>query len=79
MKRAFILFWRGLTGIFSGIANWFTVILGMRDDSKYGKFIRLVVGTCFAFLKGHKVNSKTVISLLSLTAMSCSSIIIRAS
>lgn len=50
MKRAFILFWRGLTGIFSGIANWFTVILGMRDDSKYGKFIRRVVGTCFAFL-----------------------------
>lgn len=50
MKRAFILFWHGLTGIFAGIANWFTVILGMRDDSKYGKFIRRVVGTCFAFL-----------------------------
>lgn len=50
MKRAFILFWRGLTGIFSGVANWFTVILGMRDDSKYGKFLRRVVGSCFAFM-----------------------------
>lgn len=50
MKRAFILFWHGLTGILTGIANWFTVILGMRDDSKYGKFLRRVVGTCFAFM-----------------------------
>ena len=36
MKRAFILFWNGLTTLLVGIANWFTVILGMRDDSKYG-------------------------------------------
>lgn len=50
MKRAFILFWHGLTALFAGIANWFTVILGMRDDSKYGKFLRRVVGSCFAFL-----------------------------
>lgn len=50
MKRAFILFWHGLTGILAGVANWFTVILGMKDDSKYGKFIRRVVGSCFAFL-----------------------------
>lgn len=48
MKRSFLLFWHGLTGILSGIANWFTVILGMKDDSKYGRFIRRVVGTCFA-------------------------------
>lgn len=50
MKRAFILFWHGLTGILSGIAYWFTVILGMRDDSKYGRLIRRVVGTCFAVI-----------------------------
>lgn len=50
MKRAFILFWHGLTALFMGIANWFTVILGMRDDSKYGKFLRRVVGSCFAFI-----------------------------
>ena len=50
MKRAFILFWHGLTGILAGIANWCTVILGMRDDSKYGKFLRRVVGSCFAFM-----------------------------
>lgn len=50
MKRAFILFWHGLTALLAGIANWFTVILGMRDDSKYGKFLRRVVGSCFAFI-----------------------------
>ena len=50
MKRAFILFWHGLTALFMGIANWFTVILGMRDESKYGKFLRRVVGSCFAFI-----------------------------
>ena len=50
MKRAFILFWHGLTALLAGIANWFTVILGMRDDSKYGKVLRRIVGSCFAFL-----------------------------
>ncbi len=48
MKRAFILFWQGLTGLLAGIAEWFTVILGMKDESKYGRFMRRVVGTCFA-------------------------------
>ena len=48
MKRAFILFWHGLTNLLVGIAEWFTVILGMRDDSKYGKILRRVVGSCFA-------------------------------
>ena len=50
MKRAIILFWKGLTGIIAATAEWFTVILGMKDESKYGKFIRRVVGGCFAFL-----------------------------
>ena len=50
MKRAFVLFWHGLTALLAGIANWFTVILGMRDDSKYGKILRRTVGGCFAFL-----------------------------
>lgn len=50
MKRAIVLFWKGLTGIIAATAEWFTVILGMRDESKYGKFIRRVVGGCFAFI-----------------------------
>lgn len=50
MKRAFLLVGHGLTTLFVGIANWFTVILGMRDDSRYGKFLRRVVGSCFALL-----------------------------
>ena len=48
MKRYIIMFWHGLTGILSSIAEWFTVVLGMKDDSKYGKVIRRTVGTCFA-------------------------------
>ena len=50
MKRAIILFWNGLTGIIAATANWFTTILGMKDESKYGKFIRRVVGGSFALI-----------------------------
>ena len=50
MKKSITLFWKGLTGILSGIANWFTTILGMKDESKYGKFLRRTVGTCFALV-----------------------------
>ena len=50
MKRHIILFWRGLTGILASVAEWFTVVLGMKDDSKYGKVIRRMVGTCFAII-----------------------------
>ena len=46
MKRALILFWKGLTRFLSAIADWFTVILGMKDDSAYGKILRRIVGTC---------------------------------
>ena len=49
-KRTIVLFWKGLTGIIAATAEWFTVILGMKDESKYGKFIRRVVGGCFAFI-----------------------------
>ncbi|MBQ9362592.1 MAG: WG repeat-containing protein [Bacteroidaceae bacterium] len=50
MKRSVKFFWQGLTGILAYIANWFTVVLGMKDESKYGKFLRRTVGTCFAIL-----------------------------
>lgn len=50
MKKSITLFWKGLTGILAGIANWFTTILGMKDDSKYGKLLRRTVGTCFTLM-----------------------------
>lgn len=50
MKRAIISFGKGLTGIIAATANWFTVILGMKDESKYGKFVRRVVGGSFALI-----------------------------
>ncbi len=50
MKRSIKFFWRGLTGILAAVASWITVILGMKDESRYGKFLRRTVGTCFATL-----------------------------
>ena len=50
IKRAIVLFWKGLTGIIAATVEWFTTILGMRDESRYGKFIRRVVGGSFATL-----------------------------
>lgn len=50
MKRYIKLFWCGLTGILAFVAEWITVVLGMKDDSKYGIFIRRVVGTSFAII-----------------------------
>ncbi len=48
MKKAFVLFWQGLTGIFRGIVNWIGALLGMNDDSRYGKVLRRIVATSFA-------------------------------
>lgn len=50
MKRAFILFWKGLTVLLAGIAEWFTVILGMKDESRYGRCLRRIVGSSFALI-----------------------------
>ena len=50
MKRAFILLWHGLKAIIVGIANWIVELFGMRDGSKYGKILRRIVGSCFAFV-----------------------------
>lgn len=50
MKKYLFFFWKGLTGILAALAEWVTVILGMKDDSKYGVFTRRIVGTCFAIL-----------------------------
>jgi len=48
MNKAFVLFWQGLTGIFKGIINWIGALLGMKDDSRYGKVLRRIVATSFA-------------------------------
>ena len=50
MKRALKMFWHGLLGIIVGIGQWIIALFGMRDDSKYGKALRRIVGTCFAFI-----------------------------
>lgn len=48
--RPFALIWRGLTALLAGIAGWITEIVGMRDDSKYGRALRRLVGSCFALM-----------------------------
>lgn len=52
IKRSIVLFWKGLTGIIAATAEWFTTILGMRDESRYGKFIRCVFATLMLLLVG---------------------------
>ena len=57
MKRAFILFWHGLTALLVGIANWFTVILGISDrkeskgNRQRNKIVFLVTFVSVLFLK----------------------------
>ena len=50
MKKAIVSFWKGLTGIIAAVADWFNLILGMKDESKYGVVTRRIVGGSFAFL-----------------------------
>lgn len=50
MKRAFILFWHGLKGLFRGLVDMVATLFGMKDESKYGRFLRRVTSTCFALL-----------------------------
>lgn len=49
-KQGVSLIWHGLTSVLTAIANWFTTLLGMNDESKYCKVLRRIVGTCFTFL-----------------------------
>lgn len=46
MKQAVQMVWQGLTHILVGIANWIAQILSMSDQSRYGKWLQRIVGTC---------------------------------
>ncbi|MGM9693861.1 MAG: WG repeat-containing protein [Alloprevotella sp.] len=48
MKKAFVQFWRGLSSLLAAIGNWVATILGMKLNTRYGRFLARVVGTCFA-------------------------------
>lgn len=49
-KRLIQSFGQGLTSVLKFIANWLTVILGMKEETEYGKWLRRIVGTSFALL-----------------------------
>ena len=48
MKRAFYLFWRGLSTLVAGVVGWLLAFMGMADDSRYSRILRRVISTCFA-------------------------------
>lgn len=50
MKRSVLLFWHGMKGVLIGVSQWLLVFLGMKDDSKFGTWIRRVVGCSWAVL-----------------------------
>ena len=50
LGQALGLFWQGLTGMITGVVDGIATILGMRDESRYGRVIRRIVGSCFAVI-----------------------------
>ena len=50
LGQALGLFWQGVTGMITGVVDGIATILGMRDESRYGRVIRRIVGSCFAVI-----------------------------
>ena len=48
MKKAFKALWHGIKAVFTAVVDWVTTLFGMKDNSKYGRLLRRVVGTTFA-------------------------------
>lgn len=50
MKKAIKALWHGIKSVFTAIVDWVATLFGMKDDSKYGRILRRVVGTAFAIV-----------------------------
>lgn len=50
MKKAIKALWHGIKSVFTAIVDWVATLFGMKDDSKYGRILRRVVGTAFALV-----------------------------
>ena len=50
MKRALMLLWKGAIGVIAGVANWILAFMGMKEDSRWGRWSRRVIAFCWALL-----------------------------
>ena len=55
MKKAIKTLWEGLKTVFSVIVDWVATLFGMKDNSKFGRVLRRIVGACFALMVGFYV------------------------
>lgn len=50
MKKVIKALWHGIEASFTAIVDWVATLFGMKDNSKYGRVLRRIVGTAFAVL-----------------------------
>lgn len=48
MKKEKKSLWKGIKAVFTAVVDWVATMFGMKDNSKYGRVLRRVVGTAFA-------------------------------
>lgn len=48
MKKAIKALWHGIKAVLTAVVDWVTTLFGMKENSKYAKVLRRVVGTAFA-------------------------------
>lgn len=48
MKKERKSLWKGIKAVFTAVVDWVATLFGMKDNSKYGRVLRRVVGTAFA-------------------------------
>lgn len=50
MKKEIKALWHGIKAVFMAVVDWVATLFGMKDNSKYGRVLRRVVGTAFALV-----------------------------
>ncbi len=50
MKKVIKALWHGIKAVFTAVVDWVATLFGMKDNSKYGRVLRRVVGTAFALV-----------------------------
>ena len=48
MKKERKSLWKGIKAVFTAVVDWVATLFGMKDNSRYGRVLRRVVGTAFA-------------------------------
>ncbi len=50
MKKVIKAIWHGIKAVFTTIVDWVATLLGMKENSKYGRVLHCIVGTAFAIV-----------------------------